>query len=374
MKVSAKQQIRIDVISKYMNGKLYYKDAIELLNIKERQFRRLVKSFKVNGLISVLHGNTGNSPPNKLSDKVKFQIIYLYKNRYKGLNLVHFLEKLKDHEIKIPSYGTIRSILLDEKLITPSIKKRKRCHPRRQRYEKEGLMIQIDGSHHRWITGMKAICLTLAIDDATGKLVGGIFTNTETTFAAMDVVEQILKKHGVFQMLYSDRAGIYGGGKRDGYSNMNRAMDGLGILSLQASTPQAKGRIERVFRTLQSRLVSEMRLKRINNISEANKYLVEAFIPDFNQKFGVEARLLEAGYRPLPVDVNLNEVLCMIIDRRVQAGELICYEGNKYVLNTKTSLVGKRAEIKEYRDGRTRIFVESEEKEYWLLEERKKAA
>ncbi len=232
MKISAKQQIRIDVISKYMSGKLYYKDAIEILGIKERQFRRLVKSFKEKGLLSVIHSNSGKSPPNKTNERVVNQIVSLYRGRYRGLNLVHFIEKLKDHNIKAPSYGTIRSILLKAKLIDPKIKKKKRSYARRQRYESEGLMVQIDGSHHRWIHGMLPICLTIAVDDASGRIVGGKFSGTETTFAAMDVVEQVLLKEGVFQILYSDKAGIYGGGKRDGFSNMNRAMEELGILSV----------------------------------------------------------------------------------------------------------------------------------------------
>ena len=115
----------------------------------------------------------------------------------------------------------------------------------------------------------------VAIDDATGKILAAKFTPTETTFAAMDVVEQIINKYGVFQMLYSDKAGIYGGGKREGFTNMNRAMNELGIISIQANSPQAKGRIERLFKTLQDRLCSEIRLRGIKNIEAANRYLEE---------------------------------------------------------------------------------------------------
>lgn len=374
MKITAKQQTRIDIISKYMSGKLYYKDAIELLEIKERQFRRLVKAFKEDGLISILHGNIGKFPPNKTPQGIKNEIISLYKTRYRGLNLVHFIEKLSGHEIKVPCYGTIRSILIKEGLIDSQIKRKKRSHPRRQRYEKEGLMIQIDGSHHRWFRFKKPVCLNLAIDDATGKLVGGIFTPTETTFASMDVVEQIIKKYGIFQMLYSDKAGIYGGGKRDGFSNMNRAMEDLGILSLQANSPQAKGRIERVFRTLQSRLVNELSLRRIDTIEKANEFLLNEFIDSFNKQFAVQAKCLKPAYTPINNNINLNEIFCMIIERKVQQGEVVCYEGSKYVLETKESLSGQRAEIREYRDGKMSIYVEGDEINYSLFENSKKAA
>jgi len=288
MKLNSKQQLRIDILSKYIAGQLYYLDAIELLEIKERQFRRLVKAFRERGLESVIHGNTGKRPHNKTSCTIRSKIFWLYRNKYKGLNIVHFREKLRSEEIyPIPTYGTIRNMLLKEKLISPQVKRHKRAHPMRKRYSKEGMMVQIDGSHHRWFSNCLPNCLTLAIDDATGKLLSGKFTRTETTFAAMDVVEDIIKTHGAFQMLYSDKAGIYGGGKRDNYSQMNTALSELGILAVQASTPQAKGRIERAFRTLQSRLVSELRLKNIRDEREANDYLNNIFIPEFNKKFAI---------------------------------------------------------------------------------------
>ncbi len=374
MKTTTQQLIKIEIITKYLNGVIHYQDAIELLNVKERQFRRIIKAFKENGILSVHHGNRGRTPPNKLPSDTTSQILSLYKTRYKGLNVVHFIEKLQDHNLKVPSYGAVRALLLAEKLISPQMKKRKSYHPRRQRYAKEGLMIQIDGSHHRWIMGMLPVCLTVGIDDATGKLVGGLFTHTETTFAAMNVVEQIFQNYGVFQLLYSDRAGIYGGGKRDGYTNMKRAMDSVGVVSLQASSPQAKGRIERVFKTLQSRLISEMRLRNINGLEEANKYLIDEFIPAFNLQFGKVPLSSELAHRLLDKDIDLNEIFCMISERKVQAGELICYESAKYVLRTGESLVGKSAEIREYRDNSLCIYVEREKKDYIVLEESKRNA
>jgi hypothetical protein len=254
MKLNSKKQLRVDILTQYISGKLYYLDAIKALEISERQFRRLVVEFKRDGVGSVIHKNTGKVPPNKFIDGRRTKIIRLYKSIYKGMNVTHFIEKLRDVEnINPPSYSTVRKILLSESLISPTIKRKRKPHPRRQRYEKEGLMVQIDGSHHRWIPGLLPCCLTVGVDDATGKILGGTFTNTETTFAAMNVVEQTIKKHGLFQMLYSDRAGIYGDQKREGYSNMNRAMRELGIIPVQAYTPQAKGRVERLFKSKTSK-------------------------------------------------------------------------------------------------------------------------
>lgn len=373
MKLSTKKQLRVDILTKYISGKIYYLDAIQSLEISERQFRRLVKEFKKEGIQSIVHGNSGKSPPNKMKASDVTKIVRLYKTIYSGMNVVHFLEKLKELEdMTPPSYSTLRNILLRENLISPTMKRKKRNYPRRVRYEKEGLMVQIDGSHHRWIYGEEMFCLTAAIDDATGKILGGKFTKTETTFAAMDVVEQIIKNYGVFQMLYSDRAGIYGG-KRDGYSNMNRAMRELGVVPVQAYSPQAKGRVERLFKTLQGRLVSEMRLAGIKNIDEANEFLLN-YIEVFNQQFGKRAKSVEVAYKKLPRDVNLDEVFTMVTHRKVQSGEVISFKNQKFVLRTRESLAGHEADLKHYRDGRLEIFVKGEKVDFMEFEELKNAA
>lgn len=374
MKINSKKQLRVDVLSQYISGKLYYLDAIKSLEISERQFRRLVKEFKKDGIRSVIHKNTGKSPPNKFNSAQRHKIIKLYKTIYRGMNLTHFLEKLKTIEgINPPSHSTLRKILLAEKLISPTIKRKRKSYPRRIRYQSEGLMVQIDGSHHRWIPNHEMVCLTAAIDDATGKILGATFTRTETTFAAMDVTEQIIKKHGLFQMLYSDKAGIYGHGKRDGYSNMNRAMSELGIVPIQANTPQAKGRIERLFKTLQSRLVQELRLAGVESIKEANMFL-RSYIECFNKQFSVKAVNPIKGYRELDERINLDEVFSMVYFRKVQGGEIVSYNSQKFLLNAKQSLVGQDADIKMYRDGRMEIHVRGESVEYREFIENKRAA
>lgn len=377
MKVSAKQQIRIDILSKYLCGEIYYLDAIAALEVGERQFRRLVKAFKSDGLISVLHGNCGKSPPNKLLNPTRLKVVQLYRGRFNGLNLVHFREKLIEEQVKpLPSYSTIRNILLKEKLISPQIKRNKKSHPMRKRYQREGLMVQIDGCHHRWLLKKLPCCLTLAMDDATGKILSARFTKTETTFAAMDVVEDIVKRYGAFQMLYSDKAGIYGGGKRDGFSNMNRAMSELGILSIQAHTPQAKGRVERVFRTLQSRLLAELRLNNIDTIEMANKFLESSYIEKFNNQFGVLPEIKTPAYKVVSELINLNEIFCMKQDRVVAGGESVSYQGQKYVLKLKMgkSLIKEMVEVREYRDGTMKIYHQNVEIEFDLLDNYKRAA
>ncbi|MEX2483623.1 MAG: ISNCY family transposase [Brumimicrobium sp.] len=374
MKINSKKQLRIDILSQYVSGKLYYLDAIRALEISERQFRRLVVEFKKEGIRSVMHKNTGKVPPNKFNDARRTKIIRLYKTVYKGMNVTHFMEKLREVEkLEPPSYSTVRKILFSEKLISPTLKRKRKPFPRRQRYEREGLMLQIDGSHHRWIPGLLPCCLSVGIDDATGRILGGTFTKTETTFAAMDVVEEVIQKHGLFQMLYSDRAGIYGDNKREGYSNMNRAMRELGIIPVQAYTPQAKGRVERLFKTLQDRLIHEMRLAGVTTLEQANRFL-PSYLEKFNKQFGVPAKCSEAAYRKFSGEVDLDEVFTMIEHRKVQAGEVVSHKSVKYILQYPKTLVGHDADIKFYRDGRMEIHVLGERVDFDYLDEGKKAA
>ncbi|MGZ3749321.1 MAG: ISNCY family transposase [Pseudobdellovibrionaceae bacterium] len=380
MKLSSGQQLRIDVISQYLNGQIFSEDACAALRIRERQFRRIVKSFREKGIHSVLHGNKNKVPVNKTPDTQMSTILKLFKTRYDGLNLSHFMEKLhefhSDELPKIPSYCSVRNYFLKQGVLTETTRKKSKVHRMRKRYEKEGIMVQIDGSHHRWIRQHQPFCLTVGIDDATGKILAAKFTETETTFASMDVVEEIIKKYGIFQMLYSDRAGIYGGGKRDGYSNMNRAMRDLEIIPVQANSPQAKGRVERVFRTLQSRLVSEIGLRGIRSIQEANAYL-ETFLKEFNAKFSKSAFDQTNAYLKLADNVDLNEIFTMRDDRVVGSGHVINYDGAKYLVDCESldSLFKRHVEIRRYRNGDLKMFLYSGEAlSFKLLESEKMAA
>ena len=376
MQLTAKQQIRVDVLTKYLNGQIYLSDALEILEIKERQFRRVIKRFREKGICSVLHGNVGRKPPNKTSEFVEHKIIKEYSLKYFDLNVTHFMEFfLADFpDLRVPSKSTVRKILLREKLISPVKRKKRRLHPMRKRYEKEGIMVQIDGSHHRWFTGQAPLCLTAAIDDATGKIVGAKFTKTETTFAAMDVVESIIKEKGCFQMLYSDRAGIYGNGKREGYSNLERALRELGISSLRASTPQAKGRVERLFKTLQSRLCAELRLNGINSMKDGNEFLESIFIEKFNKQFGVEPHSEELAYKELDKKKDLNEIFSVRDHRIISNGHVISLNSEKLQVESKDYLVGRSVEVRHYRDGSTKFLVSGKFVKVTRLFEDKKGA
>jgi transposase len=202
MKFTAKNQIRVDVIARYIDGRIRREHAEEALEVSERQFRRIVQRFREKGMISLCHGNVGRAPINKTSQDIVDKIKKFATSDYKGFNMTHFREKLLEntHFNVVPSYGVIRRIFTEEKIYSPQKKRRGRAHKSRNRYEKEGLMVQMDGSPHKWF-GHQMSCLISAIDDATGKILGMIFSKTETTFASMDVLEYILNTHGRFNIL-----------------------------------------------------------------------------------------------------------------------------------------------------------------------------
>ena len=188
----------------------------------------------------------------------------------------------------------------------------------------------------------------------------------------MDVVRGIVEDKGVFQMLYSDKAGIYGGGKRQGYSNMDRAMSELGIICIQASTPQAKGKVERLFKTLQDRLVSEMRLRNINSIQEANRFLNDEYISYFNRKFGVDTR--ESYFKKLSNEIDLNEVFTMRSERIIGSGNVFSYDNKKFVVCRDECLAKKQLELRFYPSGSMKAFYQGQKVELELWGETNAAA
>lgn len=374
MKFNSFQQIRVDILSKYLSGEIQRVDACLAIGVGERQFRRILKAFRERGVESLIHGNTGKEPLNKTAKLVREYVLESYRSRYRGLNVNHFREKLENEGIEIPSYSTTRKLLLQHGLIVRKQKKVRKVFKPRKRYEKEGLMVQIDGSHHRWFRGYPC-CLIAAVDDATGKILGAKFSETETTIDSMDVVKRIIQKYGRFQILYSDKAGIYGGGKRSGYTNMHRALKRLDIISIQANTPQAKGRVERLFRTLQDRLVMEMRLEGVSSIEEANDFL-QSYIEIHNNRFCVEAISPENGFRELNEEIDLERIFCTVETRKVAHGNVISYGGDKFIITSHEDyrLIGKYIEIRTYPDGSFEMYFGEDKMSYQKWEKLENAA
>ena len=302
---------RVGVVKLVESKKLSQIKGAEQLSISTRQLRRLQQEYRKHGNKGLISKHRGKVSNNRLSEAVKLEIKAIIQDKYVdfGPTLAH--EKLTEvHQHKI-SVESVRQIMIEHDLWEAKPVKHKRTFQLRARRERFGELIQIDGSPHDWFEGRDESCtLIVFIDDATGKLTGLEFVPTETTKAYMSVLKHHLNCYGRPVSLYSDRHGIFRVNQKEaasgnGHTQFSCSLQTLGIESIQAQTPQAKGRVERVNKTLQDRLVKEMRLRGINNQEEGNHFLPE-FIAQFNQRFARQAKVAEDAHRP--VLHNLREI------------------------------------------------------------------
>ena len=213
--------------------------------------------------------------------------------------------------------------------------------------ESPGLLLQMDGSPHRWF-GDKKSCLIAIIDDATSEIHAEFF-ESETTLGCLKVLRDYIDKKGVFKVLYVDKAGIFGGSKRCNFSQVQRACKELGIEIIFANSPQGKGRVERSFDTFQDRLIPELRLNDIDDMDSANKYLQGTFIPRFwDKNIKVMARNDTAEFTAIPEHINLNDV-CVVKDyRKIRSDHTFSYGNKLYLIESplKRSIAKQRIEIR----------------------------
>jgi len=322
---------RYEIIKEVLAKKLKGIQASELLGITPVHFSRLKKKVQIHGIQGILR--RGRESPNKKIDALSDTVTGLYKKYYYDFNISHFNEKLSEvHKINL-SYESVRQILIAQGIHTP--RKKKIIHRQRRRMPKAGLLVQMDSSQDNWLAHIKEKWWLIAmIDDASSEVLSAMFFPSDTLFANMHVIRQCLQKKGLFTALYADKASHFKTTRYAGlHYNVNpeqddtqieRALEELNITFIPANSPQAKGRIERLFRTFQDRLIAEMRLAGIKNYEQANKFL-ETFIPDHNQRFSIKN--VPAAYRQLPSDVNLDIIFCIKKERTVKSDNTIHLHG-----------------------------------------------
>ena len=269
--MDSKAQLTVDTIAKVAEGKIDIVNAAKLLNKSRRTIERYLQGYRKIGIQFVVHQNTGNSAHNKTCGKTKRKVQTLIKNKYFDLNLTHLGELLEANEGISVKRETLRCLAHEIHHVKRAKRRRSQVRKRRERMEAPGLLLQMDGSTHRWF-GDKKSCLIALIDDATSE-VHAEFFDAETTLGCLKVLHDYIERKGLFKVLYVDKAGIFGGPKRCNFSQVKRACEELGIEIIFANSAQGKGRIERSFDTFQDRLVPELRLKRITKMSTANRYL-----------------------------------------------------------------------------------------------------
>lgn len=333
---------RLEVIQSVESKKISQKMAATQLGITTRQVRRLQKLYREEGAVGLTSKRRGQKSNNKLSLTTKTKVIKLVKENYAdfGPTLAH--EKLTEMHNEKLSVESLRQIMITEKLWKPKQKrKEEKVFQLRQRRERFGELIQVDGSPHDWLEGRSAACtLIVFIDDATSQLTGLRFSPTETTQSYMEVTKSHLKQYGRPAALYSDRHAIFRVNQPEaqsgnGLTQFGRALETLDIEAIHANTPQAKGRVERANKTLQDRLVKEMRLRKINNIDEANQFLPK-FIEDYNCRFKKPARNPQDAHRDVLHDEReVDLILSLHSKRRLSNNLELSYQKSTYQVQGK---------------------------------------
>ncbi len=349
--LNTKDQFKLEIICKLSLKKLTTYQASELLGLSERSVYRQLKAYLKEGAFFLKHGNCLNKPWNKTEDLIKSEVQRLVKEKYFDFNVIHCQEKLKEEGLNIKR-ETLRKWMHELGLVKRS--KRRRGKPRkyRERMSQPGLLVQMDGSPHRWFNDQET-CLVAMIDDATSTVYGEFFEG-ETTVACMKVIKDFIKKYGVFRVLYTDKAGVFGGVKRSNFSQVERAVNELGAHIVYAHSPEAKGRVERLFGTLQDRLVAEMRLNKIRTIEQANDFLQNQYLPyKHNPQFSVQAQTPESANREVPENKDLDSVFCRKEYRVIGKDHTVSLFSDKWVIanELKFSIAGHRLEIRMLADG-----------------------
>lgn len=360
--LSSKKQHQLDRIQDFISGSINRKDCASILNLSQRSVSRIATAVRSEGISSIVHGNTGNIPVNKSLAEIKKLAHQYAVGKYFDFNILHMLEKLRaEINLKV-SYSTFRKWCHEWGLVKRGRKHRKAIiHTKRNRHHCEGFMLQMDGSEHMYWKGETTV-LIAAIDDATSDVPYGEFYKSEDTINCMDVLEKIIKIKGIPRFIYADKAGWLAGTKRQEFTQFTRACDDLGIEVIAANSPQAKGRIERLWGYVQDRVIAEMRIARINNIADANKFFNHYMQTEWKNKHTVVPTKLEVAYKKLPAEINLNEIFCMIYNRRVAADHTISWRGDKYLIkNPPTKLAKQDIEIRFYKDKSSKIFFAGRE-------------
>ena len=307
--MSQKELSKYEVISKVINEGLRQKDAAKMLNLCERQIRRLKRRVKEQGAKGIVHGNRGKPSNNKLDEKEIKKIKELLHKHYYDFFPSHAAEKLyENHNIKRDP-KTIRNIMVEEALWKPCKSKKRSEHRQwRQRRSHYGELEQFDGSYHDWFEGRyPKCCLLLTVDDATSAITYGKFDEHEGVFPVFDFWGEYLRKNGKPAGVYLDKFSTYKMSQQAAVENpdtktqFQRAMQELRIEPISAHSAEAKGRIETTFGTLQNRLIKEMRLRGISTPEEANEYLIKEFIPWYNAKYALEPRSMACPPYTRPV-------------------------------------------------------------------------
>ena len=369
--MSQKEFQRVKVIENAAGGRLSVREASRLLQLSERQVQRLKRRYRPDSLAWVQHGNRGRPMPWALSVPKKQLILTLARGKYQGFNDSHLAEKLRAEENLAVSRETVRRILRAAKLASPQKRRPRQYRSRRPPRPRFGMMALTDASRHDWLEGRGPMLTLIGFqDDATGQILAAHFQlEAENTLGYLRALHAMIATHGVPLSLYRDRHSIFQrndphwtlaeqlAGKQSP-TQLGRALDELGIEQIPAYSPQAKGRIERAWRTFQDRLVSELRLAGATTLAQANAVLAR-FCADYNRRFARPAADSARDFRRLPRRFDLARCLSLHYRRVVAADHTVTLGANVIALPPlpgHRGYAGETVELAHHLDGRLHVY------------------
>lgn len=360
--MTAKDRKRLYLLTQVNERKITQREAGLLLDLSVRQVKRICKSLRKEGDGAVIHGNRGRKSNRSIAQSVKEKALELCRQKYTGFGPTLAREKLLKNERIAVSDETLRLWMIEQKV--PYRKRRERPHRNwRQRKEHFGEMLQMDGSHHDWLRGRAPKMVLMGyIDDATGRAFGR-FYEYEGTLPAFDSFARYIKRYGIPCSVYLDKHSTYKSVRKGsiadqlegdpGESQFQRALKELGVQVIHANSPQAKGRIERFFRTLQDRLVKEMTVAQIMSLKEANNFLAD-YLREHNRKFSVKPAKNLNLHRPLSKDISLKWILSIQTRRFIRNDFTIFHNNRVYQIENK--LHARYVVVQERIDGTTHLL------------------
>lgn len=291
------------------------------MGVSPRHTRRILAAYRENGAAALAHGLRGRRPPNAIPEPVRSRVVHLAGTIYQGAKCTHLSELLGEREGIDIGRTTLRRILVNAGMGSPRGRRPPKQRVRRQRMVREGMLIQLDGSHHRWMgeDGPQFAPL-FAVDDATGAVVNALFCDQEDSHSYFRLLQGLIRRRGIPLTLYTDRHPVFK--HRSEYlpagtaTQYGRAMDELGIQLIFALSPQAKGRVERTAGTFQDRLITELRLSGATIMEEA-KAVLKQFLVRYKRRFLVPPQCSEPAFRPVGPELSLGQILCFKHRRRV---------------------------------------------------------
>jgi hypothetical protein len=364
---------RLVVLNRVLMGDLTAREGAAALALSVRHLRRILAADRKEGAAALAHGNRGRTPAHALDPSLGQHVMALAQTTYGGLNVndTHLSEVLAEEAGITLSRSTVRRLRLAAGMGSPRQRRPPRHRRRRERKAQAGMLLQLDASPHAWLEERgPRLSLLAAIDDATGIVAAAVFRDQEDAAGYLTLLHQVVSTVGVPEAVYHDRHGIFVRPAREPQSlaeqlagereptQVGRALRTLGIVSLCAHSPQAKGRVERLFGTLQDRLVAELRLRGASTLAEANTVLA-AYLPRFNARFAVSPTVIAPAWRPLPPHSDPWQICCLRYTRTVGRDETVQLGQHRVQLlpaRGQGSYVRSRVEVREHLDGSLSVW------------------